>query len=117
MLRRFIRYTSLLLVFMVLGLVYVVPAAAANPHALHTGDDYAAVSCQVVCQSASQKTEEQPNFEDDSKDDEKDFLPVLDCTELACSGVGLLQDNAIWKLSSWVPPDLLLQSGAYTTSL
>ena len=53
------------------------------------------------------------------KKDERDPIPPsfgLNDSHLINLSDNLLTDKQIWKLASWVPPDRLLQSTAYTTS-
>jgi|TARA_B100001245_G_scaffold233150_1_gene216460 hypothetical protein len=53
------------------------------------------------------------------KKDERDPIPPsfnLSDHQFIEQSDNLLTDKQIWKLASWVPPDRLLQSSAYTTS-
>jgi len=117
MLKRLIGYSGTFLAFIALGLVHISPAAAISISNHSSHNDHKAVSCQVACQTTPQRKEDRLYVEDNEKDDEKDTILAFNEVALADSGVGLLKENAIWKQSSWVPPDLLLESGAYTTSL
>lgn len=117
MIRNCTRYIGTFLTLVVFGLVHVSPAMASSMPHPSGHSDHGAVSCQVACQATPQNQEDELGIEAKEKDDKKDPVPIAGEIELIDSGVGLLRENQIWKQSSWVPPDLLLQSGAYSTSL
>ena len=117
MLKRLISYSGTFLAFVLLGLVHLSPAVGAGMPSPSGHGDHGTISCQVACQATPQRQEDKLNSENNEKDDEKDTSLAFNEVELINSGVGLLRETAIWKQSSWVPPDLLLQSGAYSTSL
>ena len=117
----FKRYTSLIgIVFTVaiLGIVhtYSPVARSFSPHGTHA-QHVADTNCQVACQATVDRQKNKPsNIQKDDKAPEPTFVS-LNTISVEAMGIGLLQDGVLWRQSSWVPPDIALLSGYYSSSL
>ncbi len=82
-------------------------------HSHHVSDS----SCQLVCQATVDKRKNHPS---ELKD--QDDMPIskplyFNAVAVEMMGVGLLQDGTLWRQSSWLPPDITLLSGHYSSGL
>ena len=117
----FKRYTSIIgIVFTVaiLGIVhtYSPVARSISPHSSHT-QHTADASCQVACQATVDRQKNKPsNMQKDDTAPEPTFA-FNNAIPIEIMGVGLLQDSALWRQSSWVPPDITLLSSYYSSGL
>lgn len=73
--------------------------------------------CKPICHSSLASS--RSKLEDVKKDEREPIPPQSGLSEVISLNYpeSLLADRQIWKLSSWLPPDQLLLSSAYTTSL
>ena len=104
----------------ILGIVHLYSPVARSlsshsMHLQHTGD----ASCQTVCQAVLDRRKNQPTNIEQQDDDPFAGVLVFPGQNIGIEmlGVGLLQDGAVWRQSSWVPPDIPLLSGYYSTGL
>lgn len=74
-------------------------------------------TCQPICHGSPAAS--RTKIVDVKKDEREPIPPLFGLDEVApiASAESLLSDRQIWKLASWTPPDRLLLSSAYTTSL
>lgn len=118
----FKRYTtSLGIIFTVgmLGIVHIYSPVArglsshTTSHSQHVSDS----NCQVACQATVDKRKDQPSDLKDQDDTPTPKPLYFNTVAIETIGVGLLQDGALWRQSSWMPPDITLLSGHYSSSL
>lgn len=101
----------------------VVHNGMASASSLRHLDNYASVQnaqnsggCKPICQGSPVANKSKVT---NVKKDERDPIPPsfgLNGRQPIGLSDNLLTDKQIWKFASWVPPDRLLQSSAYTTS-
>jgi hypothetical protein len=74
-------------------------------------------ACQPICHGSPAAS--RTKIVDVKKDEREPIPPLFGLDEAApvASAESILSDRQIWKLASWTPPDRLLLSSAYTTSL
>lgn len=102
----------------VLGFVHAyTPIVSASTHTVshsqHTGDN----GCKVVCQATMTKHKKQASYQQKRDADPVPYFAHFSSTKLVNIDNGLLSANHIWRHSSWIPPDIILLSGAYSTDL
>lgn len=117
----FKRYTSIvgiMFVVAVLGIIHtsspvVRSLTIQGSHAQHTADTTCQVACQVTVNRHKNKS---PGTKKDNEAPEPKFA-FMGTLPIETVGVGLLTDTALWRQSSWLPPDTTLLSGYYSSSL
>jgi hypothetical protein len=99
------------------GLVHIYTPVAqglsSHSHSQHARDS----SCQTLCQVAHEKQKIRTSVQDEQDKDPLSGPLYFNATAIDAVGVGLLRDGVIWRQSSWIPPDITLLSGHYSSSL
>lgn len=118
----FKRYTTsigVILMVLMLGVVHIYSpvARAVSPpigmHAQHSGDP----TCQVACQATIDKQKAKSTTVKEQDDTPSPKPLYYNTIAIETIGVGLLQPGTLWRQSSWLPPDITLLSGHYSSSL
>lgn len=118
MLKRFMTSISAIFAIVALGVIHVSsPVVSASSHVASHSQHATDNGCKVVCQATVNK--QKNRTPDNQKHDEipSPYFVDFNTVQLTHVGVGLLTSNRIWLESSWIPPDLILLGGAYSTSL
>lgn len=97
--------------------IYTPLAQALSSHSQSHGKHISDASCQTLCQVTHEKQKVKTSTL--KQQDREPSLKPLYLSDLAIeiSGVGILSADSLWRESSWVPPDIALLSGYYSTSL
>lgn len=118
----FKRYTTsigIIMTVLMLGVVHIYSPVArglsshTTSHSQHTTD----ATCQVACQATVDKQKNRLSAVKDQDDNPSPKPLYFNTVAIEAVGVGLLQAGALWRQSSWVPPDITLLSGHYSSSL
>jgi hypothetical protein len=107
-----------ILAILTIGIVHGGTTAASSlKHIESNSSSQSSSACQPICHGspAANKTK----LADIKKDEREPIPPTFGLNEATpiTSLNDLISDRQIWKLASWTPPDQLLLSSAYTTSL
>lgn len=94
-----------------------ITAASSLSHTENSSSTQNSISCKPVCHSSPAANRSKLIH---IKKDEREPIPPDERLVTSFSATtlkSLLTDREIWKLASWIPPDQLLISSAYSTSL
>jgi hypothetical protein len=118
----FKRYTAsigIIFTVVMLGVVHIYSPVARGlsahtaSHSQHASDS----TCQIACQATVDKQKNRPSSVKDQDDNPSPRPPYFNTVAIEAMGVGLLKAGTVWRQSSWVPPDITLLSGHYSSSL
>ena len=93
------------------------PIASASTHTASHPQHASDNGCKVVCQATLAKHKKQAFYSQKRETDAKPYFAHFNDVKLSNINDGLLGANHIWRQSSWIPPDTVLLSGAYSTGL
>jgi hypothetical protein len=74
-------------------------------------------SCQTICQTPLSKQKNKLAENKDEDDVPETYPQALEGLTSSFLTSNLLKENELWKQSSWTPPDIVLLSGSYSTTL
>lgn len=92
-----------------------VTAGQSSPHS-PSGQHAQNSDCKTPCQATLKDKKNNPDYIKEEDDVLPDITWPSEVT-LASVGVGILQPDTLLQQSSWRPPDTVLLSGQYSTSL
>lgn len=119
MLNKIVTSATVILLSLVIGSVHSSFTSATELSAGMSGHTQSkgGTLCQPSCHSDLNQQYSRPIA---LKKRDRDPLPhpaPLGDVEASYLTTNLLQENGIWKLASWVPPDILLLTSSYSTTL
>lgn len=74
-------------------------------------------SCQSICQANINKLKIKIQKDSQRDTEPYDFIATNNSLDISLLEDNLLKSNKLWLQTSWIPPDIALLSGYYSTSL
>lgn len=116
--KRYTSFIGIIFTVAILGIVHTYSPIARNllnhtAHVQHGADP----SCQIACQATVDRQKNKPSDTKKEEDDPSPKLAYINTIPIEIMGVGLLQEGSLWRQSSWLPPDIPLLSGYYSSGL
>ena len=119
MFKKCVTYISVVLAALSLGAVHTsVALAASSQHLTSSHSQHASDSgCKLACQAVKANNKVKKHVQAKKDDKKLNVLFGFSPESIRYVGVGILSRTQLWLRSSWVPPDKVLLSGYYSSSL